>query len=309
LAAAANAISCTNGVPNLPFSTFGTWGGGATLAQAIRPFPQYGTVYSANSGDGRNWYDSAQFKVERRFGNLNFESSYVFSKMLDILAYRQIFTQTTQAGAQDSYNLKADKSEQIEDMPNVVNVVASYRLPAGRGQKFLGHSGGVMDRLVNGWIVSMVGQYRSGALIQVLNPTNNLGNELFSTLTKATNTGLAPKTNVSTNSLDPNNTSIRWFNSGANAPFTATPAFTLGNYSYYNNLVRSPWYRYEAISVNKEIKIWESVALNYQVNFLNPFNRTAFGGINTTIGNVNFGAPTAAQDGPRDITMGLRLEF
>jgi hypothetical protein len=45
------------------------------------------------------------------------ESTYVFEKILDIMSYRQIFTQTTQQGAQDSYNLKADKGLQIEDMP------------------------------------------------------------------------------------------------------------------------------------------------------------------------------------------------
>ncbi|MGH9437684.1 MAG: TonB-dependent receptor domain-containing protein, partial [Terriglobia bacterium] len=49
-------IPCTNGTLNLPFPTFMQWGGGATLAQALRPYPQLGALFSANSGDGRSWY-------------------------------------------------------------------------------------------------------------------------------------------------------------------------------------------------------------------------------------------------------------
>ena len=66
-----------------PFPGFAAgWGGGATLAQALRPFPQYGAVYDANAGVGYTWYDALQSKVERRFGALNFIASYVWSKTL-----------------------------------------------------------------------------------------------------------------------------------------------------------------------------------------------------------------------------------
>ena len=49
--------------------------------------------------------------------------------------------------------------------------------------------------------------------------------------------------------------------------------------------------------------------MTYRADVFNPFNRTDFGGINGTVGNVNFGRPTGAQLGPRNITMGLRAEF
>jgi hypothetical protein len=42
-----------------PFPGFATgWGGGATLAQALRPFPQYGILLDANAGAGKTWYDA-----------------------------------------------------------------------------------------------------------------------------------------------------------------------------------------------------------------------------------------------------------
>jgi hypothetical protein len=310
-------IGCTNGVANLPFPTFMQWGGGATLNQALRPYPMVGTVYSANSGDGKTWYDSFQGKVERRFGNLNFTGSYVYSKTLDRMSYRQIFTQTTNQGTQDSYNLNDAKSYMYMDIPNFVNLITSYRLPVGRGQKFLGNSNSILDHLVGNWTFSADQQYRSGNLAQLVNPTNTLGNELFSTLTKLTATGGAIRTGVAATSLDPNNANSHWFvNNGCtsgctsySSAFAATPTFKLGNQSIYNTQFRQPWYRYEAMSLNKQIHIWESVLINYQVNFFNPFNRTDFGSIQTNISSPSFGRPTAAMLSPRNITMGLRLEF
>ena len=196
------------GLPNgwsTPWST--GWGGGATLAQSLRPFPQYGTIYSANSGDGYTWYDSFQGKVEHRFGDLNSEVSYVYSKTLDQMAYRQIFTQCCVEQTQDASNIPDSKTYAYEDMPHVVNFTMSYNLPFGRGKKFLGNSRGVVDKFVGGWTAAGLGQYRSGALIQLITQGNPLGNTLFSPLTKATQVGTAIKTNVATNSLDPNNPS------------------------------------------------------------------------------------------------------
>lgn len=304
-----SAIPCTNGLPNLPFPTFMQWGGGATLAQALRPYPQFGTLFSANSGDGRSWYDSLQAKVEHRFGNLNFTGSYVWSKTLDMLSYRQIFTQTAQQGTQDSYDLRDAKSYMIEDIPSFLNIIVSYPLPFGHGQRFLSRAPGIVDEILGGWTVAGYGQYRSGALIELTNPTNYLGQEIFSTLTKVTATGLPVQTGVSSTSLDPNSPNSYWFNHGANAPFTETPPFTLGNGSIYNTHFRNPWYRNEAISLNKKFRIYESVALNYQINMFNPFNRTDFGGIQGNVASPNFGRPTGPMVGPRNITMGLRLEF
>jgi hypothetical protein len=52
-----------------------------------------------------------------------------------------------------------------------------------------------------------------------------------------------------------------------------------------------------------------SVDLVYRVDAFNLFNRTNFGGVVGTVGNANFGRPTGPQNGPRLITMGLRLDF
>jgi hypothetical protein len=304
-------IGCTNGVPNLPFSTFvtGFGTGAATMMQALRQYPQYKSISYNNSGDGRTWYDSFQAKVERRFGDLNFMGSYVYSKMLDRLSYMEIWTSgsTTTQGAQDYYNPYNDKSFGNADIPNFINVVSSYRLPVGRGKKFLQNANPVVDHFAGNWTFSWTQQYRSGLLSQVVNATDYLNSETGVNLQKVTPTGDPILSGLAATALVPN-TATRRFGYGSANPFSTTPAFTLGAASYYNTQFRQPWFRNENFSLNKQIKIRESILLNYQLNVYNPFNRSDFS-VNTGYTSSVFGEATGVQDGARAITMGLRLEF
>jgi len=293
-----------------PFANFVTgWGAGGTVAQSLRNFPQYGTMVSVNSGDGQTWYDALQTKIERRFGNLNVMASYVFSKSLGMLTYRQIFSQGSNVQTQDAYNLKDAKTHSYMDIPNFVNIIASYQLPFGKGKKYLSSAGRGMDLLVGGWNIASTQQYRSGGLIQVVSATNQLSSTLFSPLQKATATGYAIKTGVSASDLDPDNPNIRWFNSGASSPYTNTAAYTLGSASIYNTNFRQPWFRQENAAVTKTLAIWESVRFTMRADAFNIFNRIGFGNINGVIGNTNFGRSQSNGNGARIITLGIRMEF
>ena len=210
-----------------PFAGFAAgWRGGATLAQALRPYPQYGNVSDLNAGQGKLWYDALQSKVERRFGGWQLIGSFVWSKNLDLLHYRQIFSQSTNVQTQDAYNFNEAKSYSPIDLPYVLNILNSYELPFGRGKKFLGSSNRLANLAVGGWVISSAQQYRSGGLIQVVTPGNPLGSgALFSRLTKANTTGAPISTGVSRTDLDPNNPNVRWINPGA---FTVAAPYTLG---------------------------------------------------------------------------------
>ncbi len=292
-----------------PFSTFSNWGNSGTVAQSLRPFPQYGDIFSANAGVGKGWYDSLQTKVERRFGDVNLMGSWVWSKTLTLMSYRQIFAQTANVQTQDAYNVKDAKTYSVMDIPNFVNMVASYQLPFGKGKRYFGNVGRGMNMLIGDWNIAGTTQYRTGGLIQIVSATNQLASTLFAPIQKATPTGKTIRSNVSSRDLDPDDSSKRWFNYGADAPFTNTPAYTLGTAGIYNSHFRNPWYRQENLSISKNIPIWESVHLMYRADAFNIFNRTSFGGVNGTIGNANFGRVTNTQNSPRVITMGLRLEF
>lgn len=284
--------------------------GARNVSQSLRPFPQYNDVFARNAGVGQTWYDSLQFKVERRFGNFQLLSSYTWSKSLANAHFRQIFSQQFNIGAQDAYNIREMKSYSPFDQPHVLNVVWTYDLPFGKGKKFLGSSPLIVNRLVSGWLISGAQRYLSGNLIQLNTPGNPLGSVLGSTVTKANLTSGPIRTGVNQKDLDPNNPNIRWFNA---APFSTAAPFTLGTAALFHDDFRQPSVAFENVGVSKRTILWENeknpVELIYRADAFNLFNRTRFGGVNGIIGNANFGRPTAPQVGARVITMGLRLNF
>ncbi len=289
-----------------PYANFPDTG---TLAQALRPFPQFLNVYSRNSGLGKTWYDAATFKVQRRFGDWQFQASYVRSKTLSLLTYRQIFSQS-QVYPQDNYNLTQPKSYLPFDLPNVFNFLSTYDLPVGKGKRFLGDGNKILNAVVGNWTISDTHQYRSGALIGLTCP-NTLGNGvLFTSARMCNNNGGTLLTGQSRTSLDPNNPNSLYFNAGV---FTIPGQYSFGTSSQYNGRFRQPPVLVDNISLVKQVGVWprgdsDRVRLQLRADAFNPFNRTNFA-VNGTVGNANFGRATGPQYGPRIITMGLRLYF
>lgn len=287
-----------------PYPTFD-----GTLAQALRPYPQYLNVLERNSGIGKTWYDSLQTKVERRFGDFQLLASYVWSKSLAANTYRQIFSQT-QVLPQDAYNQNENKSYSFFDQPHVLNILYSWNMPFGKGKKWLGSRNQAVDWLVGGWTLSGIQQYRSSGLIQVVVP-NTLGNGVIFSRYKKANIGTGPiRTDVDVNSLDPNDPNTRWLNPAA---FGIPGQYQLGNSAMFYGDFRNPYIRNENVSIVKRTNFRYSetrgVMFTYRADIFNIFNRTVFGGVNGTIGNPNFGRVTAPQIGARAITMGLRVDF
>ncbi len=281
-----------------------------TLAQALRPYPQYFGVLDRNSGAGRTWYDSLQTKVERRFGRFQMMGSYVWSKSLAANHYRQIFSQQGNVGAQDAYNLADMKALLPFDQPHIVNALWTLELPFGKGRKYLNSSNFMTNLLVGNWTLSGAQQYRSGAPIQVSAP-NTLGNGvLFSRFKKANRGPDAIRTGIDRTTLDPNDPNARWFNLNA---YTLPGQFELGTASTYDTQFRQPPVFSENISLAKRMKFPiardRTIDLLYQASAFNLLNRTNFGGVVSAIGNPNFGRTTGPQLSSRIITMVLRLEF
>jgi hypothetical protein len=281
-----------------------------SLAQALRPYPQYLGVLDRNSGIGTTWYDSLQTKVERRFGSWQLMGAHTWSKSLANNHYRQIFSQHFNVGAQDAYNPGDMKAISPFDQPHVINILNSFQLPFGKGRRFGNTDNFLMNLLIGNWTISSIQNYRSGAPIQITAPNTLANGVLFSRFKKA-NRGPDPiLTGIDRTSLDPNDPSKRFFNINA---FTIPGQFALGTASTYLRDFRQPPVFEENISVSKRLRFPvthdRTVDMTFRADAFNAFNRTNFGGVNGTIGNVNFGRTTAPQNSARAITMGVRAEF
>jgi hypothetical protein len=276
-----------------------------TLAQALRPYPQYNNIIHTYLGKGATRYDALQVKLEKRYSALALLAAYTWEKNLSI---NGAFTQTGNGTPpQDQYNTGVEKSLSLHDIPHTLNLVYAYDLPFGRGRKLINSGNGFVNSVVGGWTISGLHQYRSGTLIAINAPVNTLGTGvLFTPVLRANTTGTVIRTNADRTALDPNNPDVRWINREA---FSIPGPFQFGTAAPYLNDLRNPPFFTEALSLVKRTQIREHINMELRADMSNVLNRTSFGGVNVNLNDPNFGRVTGAQQGPRFIQMGLRLNF
>jgi len=116
-----------------------------TVSQALRPFPQYGTVTvdSATMDDpfGDYTYHALQAQVTKRTSSgLTVLASYVWSKNItnadSEYPTEAAWEGNDTSGALNTYNLKVEKALSQFDIPQRVVLAWTYDLPFGKGKRF-----------------------------------------------------------------------------------------------------------------------------------------------------------------------------
>ena len=285
-----------------PYAGFPATG---TLAQTLRPYPQYNNIVAYYSGGGGTTYNALQAKVEKRLGAVTLLADYTWEKNISINgSYTNAGNGVT---PQNQYNLGAERFISIQDVPQTLNFVYTWDLPFGSGRKFLSSSSGFVRAVVGGWTIAGIQQYYSGLPILLNSPVNTMGpGVLYAPQLRANTTGQAVQTGIDRTALDPNNPNTRWLNRAA---FSIPGQYQFGDASPYLSAVRNPPIFTESFSIVKRTKIRERANLEYRTDISNLLNRTSFGSINVNLNDPNFGRPTAVQQQPRIIQMALRLNF
>ncbi len=179
-----SSTKCTGQTPVVaPYSKFVTdFGDSAIVAQALRPFPQFGNANLDTAMDGSPYgdytYEALQVQFNKRFGSgLSVLANYTWSKSLtnaDSDYAPEGGWNGANNGMLNPYNPGAEKSYSNFDQPQVVKVAYTYQLPIGKGQKFL-NTNRVLDTVVGGWSISNVDQYSSGTPLWVTESGWNSG--------------------------------------------------------------------------------------------------------------------------------------
>jgi hypothetical protein len=291
-----------------PFAGFSTkLGTAATVMQALKNYPQFTNLFQLNSGAGKTWYDAFQLKVEKRKGALMMMANYTFSKSLSTMHYRQIFSQTDYA-TQDAYNLADAKSFLPFHQAHVTSLLISYDLPFGKGKRLLGDSNKIVNAIVSNWNLGAAEKFRSGNLVRLAASSNTLGSYLNAMSTKANLTGTAIRTGTDRKDLSYNNTAKRYFSYDNGVPFANPAAYNYGTAAFYQPEFRQPPVLSDNISLVKQFSIEERYRFTLRADAFNAFNRTNFS-VGTTWTAASFGVANGVQNGPRVITLGLRLDF
>ena len=149
-----------------------------TVSQALRPFPQYGTVTvdSATMDDpfGDYTYNALQAQVTKRTSSgLTVLASYSWSKNItnadSEYPTEAAWEGNDTSGALNTYNLKVEKALSQFDIPQRVVLAWTYDLPFGKGKK-LANQGGVVNVLAGGWKIAAVQKYQRGTPLAVTSP-------------------------------------------------------------------------------------------------------------------------------------------
>ncbi len=266
----------------------------STLAQALRPFPQFGTISHLWAPLGRTWYDSLQVKVTKRYSHgIDASSGFTWQKELMMGAEGWGIGVTTSVN--DVFDRPTNKYLSSFSRPYSFFLAINYTTPKfARLPKAL-------SWVMCDWTYGAILRYESGALITVPTAQNRLSSHLFRSTFANRVPGQPLFIDRNGNAIDINCKScvnpFTDFLLNPNAwvdPLEGQFGVSAARYNDYRNR-RAPS---ESMSLGRIFRITEKVRLSLRADFRNIFNRN-----NWSVGTT--GNAKAAQ--VRDATTGETL--
>ena len=270
-----------------PYPNFvNDFGSGATVLQALRPYPQYAGIFNNFDDSASSLYNAAQVQLEKRYTNgLSFLVSFTLSHALSNTASG--FTSFSNPSL-DKNNQKAEWTVDGSDSPQALNIAGTYELPIVPGRKFL-NKPTLVNKMLGGWQFSPLLTYASGNP-QSLSVDN--GNALGNGFNRP-NMTTGAQMDVNYNNVYKG---LPVFNIGA---FSNPGVFTPGNTPRNLASLRSPAGLNENMALAKSFPIGEHVKAKFEIEYFNVFNRLIFGGPDTSLGDANFGLVINSQANTR----------
>lgn len=292
----------------LPYANFvNQFGGSATVAQALVPFPQYGYIFNNFEGSGSDLYNSAQLQLEKRFTNgLSFLAGYTLAS-----EYNNTSSGFTSfiANALNRYNQKLEWAPTSGSPPQTFKISGTYELPIGPG-KAIFNNRGITGQALGGWQIGWIVDEESGT------PTGVYENLTFPFLNgngnrpnRNTSVGLSTASYSKANSYFVGKGPVAqiWPQNG----FSATAPYTLGDsYRNYGALTNPAFYNEDA-NVRKHFFFGERFQGILQFDYFNVLNRTIFNGPDTNFSDGTFGQVISqgSNTSNRQGQVQFRLEF
>ncbi len=242
----------------------------ATVAQSLRPYPQFGSLtYFLSPALGNTWYDSLQTKLTKRYSHgLTIQSSFTWAKQqaLGTEAADPYFVGPP-AQVNDVFNRKQNKYISGYDQPFLLVIAPTYTVPKP-DIGFLKNK--FIAAVISDWQVGAVLRYGSG--LPILAPTAN--NSLSTSLFRGTYENRVPGVPLFTQDLnchcfDPSKTFV--LNPAA---WTEPGPLQFGTAAAYYSDYRYARHPVENVSLGRLFRIKERYSIQVRAEFTNIFNRT-----------------------------------
>ncbi|MBI1984006.1 MAG: TonB-dependent receptor [Acidobacteria bacterium] len=288
-----------------------------TVAQALRPYPQYRSILDPQATVGESDYNALQLTVRQRPSRgLDFLLSYTLSKNITTVDDAFGWGGFGIIGAVNAKNLSLERGLAVDttftnsrgDRTHNMALSFGYDLPFAKSAQ-----SAVVRKLAGGWRVAGIFQYASGAALP-LSPywPNNLANVIFNNEGRYDRVAGVPIRN---------NVSDAWpgvsfmFNPDA---FADPQDFTPGNAARtYGNLRGFPFLN-EDLSITKQVRFTENKRLEIRMDAFNLLNRSIFNNPSTAVYDtprtqggraVGYGTFWGRMNIERQMQISLRLVF
>ena len=274
-----SATAAARGFATAPYAGFPMT---LTVAQSLRPYPQFGSLVESWAPLGDTWYDALQAKLTKRTSHgLAVTVAYTRSKTLDVEA------ENWNGGGviNDEYNRRNLKALSSSDLPQVFVVSFNYVIPKFTSNK-------AFRAGLGGWSLSGTMQYQNGGLIATPASQNSLSTLLFRSTLMNRVPGVPLYTQNPNSHVDPNKVFL--YNPAA---WTDAPAGQWGFGAPYYSDFRARRMPGENASLGRIFHIWEKMNLEIRGEFFNIFNRISVPGasasnpLQTQLVNATTGVP------------------
>ncbi len=246
-----------------------TLGSNAKDENFLRPYPGYGDIPQIQSGGSSN-YDSLQVALNRRYARgLFLGVAYTWSKALGVTSNDGDYIRIDGRTREFNYGpLQFDRRNTF-----VTNYI--YDFPS------IFHGKSLLHTAVDGWQVSGITTFQSGAPFMVTAGVNGYGNQnLTGSYTEGTRVSIIGNPFAGT-SHDPYH---RLNPAAFQAPQVGDPG--IGNEG--QNQFTGPGINNTSLALQKQFTVKERYNFQLRVDAFNAFNHTQFNGINS---GLNFGNP------------------
>jgi hypothetical protein len=253
--------------------------------QQRRINPQFGSVGLFSSYNNSH-YNSLRLNAEKRFSHgVSLLANYTYSRMTDD------FSPNGANGQTDPFNAEFDAGPSNDDVPSVFNLSGTGAIPAAPLHGFAA-------KLLNGWQVTGITNWRSGFAYSIFSNVDNSFSGVGSDRADYVGGNIT---------LDPSRPhrllAQEYFNVAA---FSTNAIGTFGNSG--KNILRGPRYFDTDMGLQKNFPLLESTSLQFRAEFFNIFNNVNFNQPQNFLGTSSTGQITSALD-PRILQLALKLSF
>ena len=295
-------------VPN-PYAGLlpGTNLNGATISrgQSLRPFPQFGNIIMRQNTGGKNQYHAAILKLDKRIshgwgGRIN----YTYSRMKDNQFGECNGYSATNGNMANAYDLDAEYSIGLLDVPHKIVFSPIIELPFGEGKRWA--QSGVGAAILGDWTISSIIAFESGFPFSVANSSNTLSAYGF----------LVQRPNLTGSSLETSGNREERLYAPPGSPNTwldlngfVHPGFALGSAPRTLTDVRTPHRNNWDFVASKDVSMGGSRRAQIRLEVLNVTNTVKADAPNTSFGAAAFGRVSRQRGFMRLTQLMFRLSF